>query len=189
MQKAIAELIEKKSAYLGSDGSIYFDATSFESYGAISGNRLEALKPGHRYEYKDEGGKRFHADWALWKLAGARTQMIWESPWGAGFPGWHIECSAMSIDFLTTKMNEHNQIHSLGTKWLKLGYMESTFSLKVERCLRAPEMLYFLAISLSAGLIHSRLDSHFLRIAIAHRWISPGHRLRLHTPRFVVGES
>lgn len=107
MQKAIAELIENKSAYLGSDGSVYFDATSFESYGAISGNRLEALKPGHRYEFKDEGGKRFHADWALWKLAGARTQMIWESPWGAGFPGWHIECSAMSIDFLDAAVDIH----------------------------------------------------------------------------------
>ena len=107
MQKAIAELIEKKSAYVGSDGSIYFDATSFETYGAISGNRLEALKPGHRHEFKDEGGKRFHADWALWKLAGARTQMIWESPWGAGFPGWHIECSAMSIDFLDAAVDIH----------------------------------------------------------------------------------
>ncbi len=107
MQKAIGELIEKKSAYVGSDGCVYFDATSFDSYGAISGNRLEALKPGHRYEYKDEGGKRFHADWALWKLAGARTQMIWESPWGTGFPGWHIECSAMSIDFLDASVDIH----------------------------------------------------------------------------------
>ena len=107
MQKAIGELIEKKSAYVGSDGCVYFDATSFDSYGAISGNRLKALKPGHRYEYKDEGGKRFHADWALWKLAGARTQMIWESPWGAGFPGWHIECSAMSIDFLDASVDIH----------------------------------------------------------------------------------
>jgi cysteinyl-tRNA synthetase len=107
MQKAIAVLIENKSAYVGSDGSVYFDATSFESYGAISGNRLEALKPGHRYEFKDEGGKRFHADWALWKLAGARTQMIWESPWGAGFPGWHIECSAMAIDFLDAAVDIH----------------------------------------------------------------------------------
>ncbi len=107
MQSAIAKLIETGSAYVGSDGSVYFDATSSESYGAISGNRLEALKPGHRYEYKDEGGKKFHADWALWKLAGGRTQMIWDSPWGAGFPGWHIECSAMSIDFLDAAVDIH----------------------------------------------------------------------------------
>jgi cysteinyl-tRNA synthetase len=107
MISSIAELIELKHAYVGSDGSIYFDANSFPGYGAISGNKLEALKPGHRYEYTDEGGKRFHADWALWKLAGSRTQMIWDSPWGAGYPGWHIECSAMSIDFLSGKVDVH----------------------------------------------------------------------------------
>jgi len=78
-----------------------------ESYGAISGNKLEALKPGHRHDHNDESGKRFHADWALWKLAGERTQMIWDSPWGPGFPGWHIECSAMSIDFLDLKVDIH----------------------------------------------------------------------------------
>lgn len=107
MISAIQKLIEHKNAYVGTDGSIYFDATSFPSYGAISGNKLEALKPGHRYEYTDEGGKRFHADWALWKLAGARTQMIWDSPWGAGFPGWHIECTAMSIELLEGEFDVH----------------------------------------------------------------------------------
>jgi len=104
---AIEKLIEKKCAYIGSDGSVYFDATAFPTYGAISGNKLEALKPGHKYEYGGEDGKKFHADWALWKLAGTRTEMIWDSPWGAGFPGWHIECSAMSIDFL----DKHVDIH------------------------------------------------------------------------------
>ena len=104
---SIEKLMEKKSAYIGSDGSVYFDASSFPSYGAISGNKLEALKPGHRYEYSGEDGKKFHADWALWKLAGTRTEMIWDSPWGAGFPGWHIECSAMSIDLL----DEHVDLH------------------------------------------------------------------------------
>lgn len=107
MIEAIEKLIELNYAYIGSDGSIYFDATSFPSYGALSGNKLEALKPGHRYEFTDEGGKRFHADWALWKLAGARTQMIWDSPWGAGFPGWHIECSAMSIELLDGHVDLH----------------------------------------------------------------------------------
>jgi cysteinyl-tRNA synthetase len=107
MISAIEKLIERKNAYVGSDGSVYFDATSFPGYGALSGNKLEALKPGHRYEYTDEGGKRFHADWALWKLAGERTQMIWDSPWGAGFPGWHIECSAMSIELLEGHVDLH----------------------------------------------------------------------------------
>jgi cysteinyl-tRNA synthetase len=107
MIEAIEKLIKLKHAYVGTDGSVYFDATSFPSYGALSGNKLEALKPGHRYEFTDEGGKRFHADWALWKLAGARTQMIWESPWGAGFPGWHIECTAMSIELLDGHVDLH----------------------------------------------------------------------------------
>jgi cysteinyl-tRNA synthetase len=107
MLSMITELISKGFAYVGSDGSVYFDAKAFASYGAISGNRLEALKPGHRYEYSDESGKRFHADWALWKIAGERTEMIWDSPWGWGFPGWHIECSAMSMDLLDSHVNVH----------------------------------------------------------------------------------
>jgi cysteinyl-tRNA synthetase len=107
MHKLISKLIELNHAYVGSDGSVYFAAESFESYGAISGNRLSELKPGHRYEYTDEGGKRFHADWALWKAAGERTEMVWDSPWGLGFPGWHIECSAMSLDLLGDVIDVH----------------------------------------------------------------------------------
>ncbi len=103
----IAQLIEKEFAYVGDDGSVYFDAQSVESYGAISGNRLDALKPGHRYEYTEDDAKRFHADWALWKAAGSRSEMIWNSPWGPGFPGWHIECSAMSLHYLDSHINVH----------------------------------------------------------------------------------
>jgi cysteinyl-tRNA synthetase len=110
---AIEKLIELKHAYVGTDGSVYFDATSFPSYGALSGNKLEALKPGHRYEFTDEGGKRFHADWALWKLAGARTQMIWDSPWGAGFPG-HVDLHIGGIDLrFPHHENERAQSNSL----------------------------------------------------------------------------
>lgn len=104
---AIEELIALGFAYQGSDGNIYFDAQSADSYGYISGNKLEALKPGHRYEYTGDGGKNFHADWALWKLAGKRSEMIWDSPWGAGFPGWHIECSAMSLNLLGETVDIH----------------------------------------------------------------------------------
>ena len=107
MQDLISNLIREGFAYIGSDGSVYFDAASFPEYGEISGNRLDSLKPGHRYEYSDDGGKRFHADWALWKLAGHRTEMVWDSPWGIGFPGWHIECSAMSLHFLHDHVNLH----------------------------------------------------------------------------------
>lgn len=107
MQDLIAQLIARGNAYVGSDNSVYFDAASFPGYGQLSGNRLDSLKPGHRYEYHDDGAKKFHADWALWKAAGDRTELIWDSPWGPGFPGWHIECSAMSLHFLDGHVNVH----------------------------------------------------------------------------------
>jgi cysteinyl-tRNA synthetase len=107
MLQTIAQLISSGHAYATELGSVYFDARSVESYGAISGNKLDSLKPGHRYEYNDEGDKRFHADWALWKYAGNRTEMVWDSPWGKGFPGWHIECTAMSLDLLDKRIDLH----------------------------------------------------------------------------------
>jgi cysteinyl-tRNA synthetase len=107
MLELIERLIEAEFAYVGSDSSVYFSVEKFQSYGAISGNKLDSLKPGHRYEYTEDGAKHFHADWALWKAAGDRTEMVWDSPWGKGFPGWHIECSAMSLELL----NGHVDIH------------------------------------------------------------------------------
>ena len=107
MLALIGKLIEADFAYVGSDSSVYFSAQKFASYGAISGNKLDSLKPGHRYEYSEDGAKRFHADWALWKAAGDRTEMVWESPWGKGFPGWHIECSAMSLELLEGHVDIH----------------------------------------------------------------------------------
>jgi cysteinyl-tRNA synthetase len=107
MITAIEKLITSGFAYVATDGNVYFDAQSFPTYGAISGNRLDSLKPGYRYEYSEDGAKRFHADWALWKLARDRTEMIWPTPWGDGFPGWHIECSAMSIEYLGQTIDIH----------------------------------------------------------------------------------
>ena len=107
MLEMISALILKGAAYVGEDGTVYFDAQSFPGYGQISGNRLESLKPGHRYEYVEDGVKKFHADWSLWKPAGDRKSMVWDSPWGPGFPGWHIECSAMSLKFLHGHINVH----------------------------------------------------------------------------------
>ena len=107
MQSMIAELLVKGFAYVGEDKSVYFDAQKFAGYGEISGNKIDSLKPGHRYEYHNDGAKKFHADWALWKAAGERSEMIWDSPWGPGYPGWHIECSAMSMEIL----NKHVDVH------------------------------------------------------------------------------
>ena len=107
MLELIERLVEAGFAYVGSDSSVYFSAEKFATYGAISGNKLDSLKPGHRYEYSEDGAKQFHADWALWKAAGDRTEMVWDSPWGKGFPGWHIECSAMSLELLAGHVDIH----------------------------------------------------------------------------------
>ncbi|NDB18601.1 MAG: cysteine--tRNA ligase, partial [Actinobacteria bacterium] len=96
MVAIIERLLESGHAYVGGDGSVFFDARSFAGYGAISGNQLDALRPGHRFDGESDPNKRFHADWALWKAAPAtRTQLVWETALGRGFPGWHIECTAM----------------------------------------------------------------------------------------------
>ncbi len=104
----IERLVASGHAYVGEDGTVYFDASSYDGYGQLSGNRLEDLRAGHRLEAAEVGrGKRFHADWALWKRAGANREMTWPSPWGHGFPGWHIECSAMSLDLLGEVIDVH----------------------------------------------------------------------------------
>ncbi|HEY9525255.1 MAG TPA: cysteine--tRNA ligase [Thermopolyspora sp.] len=104
MIELIAKLIEKGHAYAVAGGSVYFAAQSFPTYGEISGNRLNALKPGHRIGTVDPH-KRFHADWALWK--GSDRDFTWDAPWGRGFPGWHTECSAMSLRFLGDRFDVH----------------------------------------------------------------------------------
>ncbi|WP_431895822.1 cysteine--tRNA ligase [Nonomuraea sp. bgisy101] len=108
MIELIAKLMEKGHAYAVPDGSVFFAAETFPSYGEISGNRLDALKPGHRVEGVDHR-KRFHADWALWKHS--HRELAWDTPWGGrGFPGWHVECSAMSLRYL----GDHIDIHTGG---------------------------------------------------------------------------
>jgi len=108
----IARLIETGHAYAVPSGSVYFDARSFPSYGELSGNRLGDLRPGHRSgaragQQSIDLDKRFHADWALWKAARAGRELTYDSPWGTGFPGWHIECSAMSLHYLGETFDVH----------------------------------------------------------------------------------
>jgi cysteinyl-tRNA synthetase len=103
----IAKLIEAGHAYPAADGSVYFDARSFPGYGELSGNRLDELRQGTRLAGGVTSQKRFHADWALWKGAAARTELTWAAPWGTGFPGWHTECSAMSLHYLGDVIDIH----------------------------------------------------------------------------------
>jgi cysteinyl-tRNA synthetase len=107
MTDMISRLIEAGHAYPAPDGSVYFDARSFPGYGELSGNRLDDLRPGHRTGGEVEGDKRFHADWALWKGAPEGRELTWPAPWGTGFPGWHIECSALSLHYLGESFDIH----------------------------------------------------------------------------------
>ena len=108
MIDVIQKLMDKGFAYQGENGSVYFDATKYESYGAISGNTLEQLKPGHRLADEIDETKRFHGDWALWKITdNRRSELTWQTPWGVGFPGWHIECTAMCLDAFGDQVDIH----------------------------------------------------------------------------------
>lgn len=107
------ELIEKlfKNGYAyDTDEAVYFDTSKFEDYGKLFGQKLADKKLGVRNEVKTDENKRNNADFALWfKRVGKFTDhtMHWESPWGDGFPGWHIECSAMSMKYLGDQIDIH----------------------------------------------------------------------------------
>jgi len=106
-QIALIETLEEKGyTYRTSDG-IYFDTSKFKDYTKLSHQKLESLQEGARVEKNLE--KRNPTDFALWKFspAGVQRQMEWDSPWGIGFPGWHIECSAMSMKFLGNQLDIH----------------------------------------------------------------------------------
>ena len=87
------------------NGTIYYDVSAFPGYGQLSGQKVEETREGHRVEV--ESDKRDPADFALWKHAHEHRLMKWPSPWGEGFPGWHIECSAMSLKHLGERFDVH----------------------------------------------------------------------------------
>ncbi len=102
----IKVLEEKGFTYQTSDG-IYFDTSKLDDYGKLSGQKLEEKEEGARVEKNPE--KKNATDFALWKFSpkDQKRQMEWESPWGIGFPGWHIECSAMSEEYLGVPFDIH----------------------------------------------------------------------------------
>ncbi|GEM89260.1 cysteine--tRNA ligase [Oceanithermus desulfurans] len=98
------ELLDRGYAY-EVNGSVYFRAAKWPDYGKLSGRRLEDQQAGARVEVRGE--KEDPRDWALWKRAEPEHIMRWPSPWGEGYPGWHIECSAMSLKYLGEGFDIH----------------------------------------------------------------------------------
>ena len=93
-------------AYVSASGNVYYAVASFPDYGQLSGNTLDALRAGHRGEVEPD--KRDAADFALWKAAGEGRMLKWPTPrWGEGYPGWHLECSAMALKHLGPRFDVH----------------------------------------------------------------------------------
>ena len=98
-QIALVKRLEDKGYTYNTSDGVYFDTSKYEQYGAMARLDKEGMQAGMRIEL---GEKKSKTDFALWKLSpkdGEKRAMEWESPWGVGFPGWHIECSAMSMAF------------------------------------------------------------------------------------------
>jgi len=106
-QIALVKTLEEKNYTYRTGDGVYFDTAKFKDYTKLSHQKLESLQEGARVEKNPE--KRNPTDFALWKFSpeGVQRQMEWDSPWGVGFPGWHIECSAMSMKFLGGQLDIH----------------------------------------------------------------------------------
>jgi cysteinyl-tRNA synthetase len=103
---ALAEaLVASGHAYVSPERNVYYDVASYPAYGELSGNTLDHLRAGHRGEVEPD--KRDPADFALWKAAGEGRLLKWPSPWGDGYPGWHLECSAMARRYLGDRFDLH----------------------------------------------------------------------------------
>ena len=109
MVAMVQSLIERGHAYVAKDGVVYFDVRSFPDYGQLSGNTLDALREGEggRISAENQAAKRHPADFMLWK-PDAKHLMKWDAPWGAGYPGWHLECSAMAAGLLGEQIDLHS---------------------------------------------------------------------------------
>jgi len=104
MIELVEQLVANGHAYVV-DGNVYFDIASFPGYGKLSRNTTDRLIAGHRDA--PDPRKRHPGDFTLWKAAGEHRAQVWDSPWGPGFPGWHIECSAMSMSIFGDRFDIH----------------------------------------------------------------------------------
>ena len=101
----VKALLEQEFAYETAAGDVYFAVEKFAEYGKLSGRKVEELEPGARVTVREE--KRHPADFALWKHAEPGHILRWPSPWGWGYPGWHVECSAMATKYLGETFDIH----------------------------------------------------------------------------------
>ncbi len=102
----IQQLLVRGHAYIGSDGVVYYDVGSFAAYGRLSGNSVEQLSHGAGGRTNESAAKRHPADFFLWK-PDRHHLMRWPSPWGEGYPGWHVECSSMAMEILGESLDIH----------------------------------------------------------------------------------
>lgn len=101
----VQKIIDKGYAYVTKEGNVYFELSKVKSYGKLSGRKIDNALSGERISIADD--KRNPEDCALWKSAAGGHIMKWNSPWGVGYPGWHIECSAISKKFLGNTFDIH----------------------------------------------------------------------------------
>ena len=104
MLDLIKKLIDKDHAYQGENGDVYYDINKFDNYGQLSNRELDQMQSGARVNIDKH--KKNPADFVLWKSA-KQNEISWESPWGAGRPGWHLECSTMALDCLGETFDIH----------------------------------------------------------------------------------
>ncbi|MFW0073011.1 MAG: cysteine--tRNA ligase [Coxiella-like endosymbiont] len=136
----IEKLIENESAYIGQNGDVYFDVRRFKDYGKLSNCNLDELRAGARVEVSEN--KHDPLDFVLWKQA-KRGEPKWDSPWGCGRPGWHIECSAMSSSLLGQPFDIHG-----GGLDLKFPHHENEIAQS-----EAAEKKLFVKLWMHAGLL------------------------------------
>jgi cysteinyl-tRNA synthetase len=112
-QIALVQKLESKGLTYKTKMGVYFDVSKYPDYGKLSGQKMVDKRVASREELKEDPEKKNPADFALWKFSPSVSsgqsarQMEWESPWGTGFPGWHIECSAMSMKYLGESFDIH----------------------------------------------------------------------------------
>ena len=132
----IQKIIANGKAYVAPDGEVLFSIRDFESYGKLSGKSIDDLEAGARVEVSSK--KRDPLDFALWKPA-KPGEPSWDSPWGKGRPGWHIECSAMSSKWLGDQIDVHH-----GGEDLTFPHHENEIAQSEAACGRAPFVRYWL---------------------------------------------